>query len=311
MVVYHVLNYLDYGPIPHDYLGFVPASFIMVTGFLVAQVYAPKAKRDFSGAAQRLAVRAVKLLLIFTVLNVGARLVWSRNRYGTELDLAAFFRDWASVYLKGDAAGVAFDVLVPISYTLLVSVLLLSAAASKRVTVHTLALALFLTCAVMESRGNAVTTLNLVSAGVLGVSLGALRPEAMQRFSTSAGMVCMLGVGYLGVLLLGMDNYPAQILSTVAWLAILFWMGRVLSSNRWWFEQICLLGRYSLIGYIAQILYLQGAHTLLVMAPQSTFGKATVVTAVIGLATWATILALEEVRQKSRAVDRAYRAVFA
>src|SRR5215475_6597657 len=89
MVVYHVLNYLDYGSIPHDYLGFVPASFILITGFLVAQVYAAKAKADFGGAAQRLAARALKLLLLFTVLNVGARLIWSRNRYGAELGLAA------------------------------------------------------------------------------------------------------------------------------------------------------------------------------------------------------------------------------
>src|SRR5262245_53158097 len=185
MVVYHVLNYLDYGSIPHEYLGFVPASFIMIAGFLVAHVYAVRAKADFAGTAYRLAERALKLLLIFTVLNVGARLVWSRNRYGTELDLAAFLRDWEHVYLKGDATGVAFDVLVPISYTLLLAICLLKIAACKRATLHVIALAFFFSCALMESRGQAANTLNLISAGVLGVSLGVLRFEVVERFATS------------------------------------------------------------------------------------------------------------------------------
>ena len=311
MVVYHVLNYLDYGAIPHTYLGFVPASFLVITGFLVSQVYAARARTDFKNAAQRLAIRAAKLLLIFTVLNVGARLVWSRNRYGTELNVAAFFRDWVGVYLTGDAPGVAFDVLVPIGYTLVVSIWLLKVGASKRVVVNLLAWGLVLACAVLEMRGFSVNTLNFMAAGMLGVSLGASRVEALERFATSAPVVALVGSAYVGILLLGMDSYLVQIFTTVAWLAIFFWMGRVLASDQWWFEQICLLGRYSLIGYIVQILYLQGTKGLILMAPQQGLVTVALLTLVISLATWGTIFAVEEARRRSRLIDRAYRVAFA
>ncbi len=125
MVVYHALNYLGYESIPHDYLGFVPSSFIMITGFLVWQIYSPRRQSSFPAVAMRLASRALKLIALFTVLNVAARLVWSRNRYGIDLGISSFLGRLANIYLAGDPEGVAFEVLLPISYTLLLSIVLL------------------------------------------------------------------------------------------------------------------------------------------------------------------------------------------
>src|SRR5262245_25100407 len=72
MVVYHALNYLGYETLPHDYLAFVPMSFTMIAGFLIMQVHADLRKSPLSVSAVRLASRASKLLVIFTMLNVAA-----------------------------------------------------------------------------------------------------------------------------------------------------------------------------------------------------------------------------------------------
>ncbi len=39
MALYHSLNYFGYAKLHHIYLTFVPPSFIMITGFIIIQVY--------------------------------------------------------------------------------------------------------------------------------------------------------------------------------------------------------------------------------------------------------------------------------
>src|ERR1039458_3410046 len=42
MVAYHAINYSAFRPLAFRYLAFLPPSFILITGFLVGQVYAAK-----------------------------------------------------------------------------------------------------------------------------------------------------------------------------------------------------------------------------------------------------------------------------
>src|SRR5215831_16043905 len=87
MVVYHALNYLGYDTLPHDYMAFVPMSFTMIAGFLIMKVHSNLRGSPLSVSARRLASRASKLLIIFTMLNVVARAIWSRSHYGAELSV--------------------------------------------------------------------------------------------------------------------------------------------------------------------------------------------------------------------------------
>ena len=70
------MNYAGYESLPRDYMGFLPTSFIMITGFLLMQVYAGRTSQRSRPVGRRLAVRGLKLLAIFTVLNLAARLAW-------------------------------------------------------------------------------------------------------------------------------------------------------------------------------------------------------------------------------------------
>src|SRR5690349_15255633 len=66
MVVYHTLNYLDYGSLPHDYMAFLPASFTLLAGFLVGVAHVRHSVGNRRWEALHLVVRAARLIALFT-----------------------------------------------------------------------------------------------------------------------------------------------------------------------------------------------------------------------------------------------------
>ena len=311
MVVYHVLNYLQFDSLPHDYLGFLPASFIMITGFLVAHVYLLNiGGRSIRSAGPRLATRALKLLLLFTVLNLAAQLLWRTDRYGVEMGVQAFLRKWFNVYVTGDARGVAFDVLVPISYTMLLAIPILSIQATKPRFLTLLAIAAFALCAAIGAYGWTINNLNLISAGFVGMWLGTRSGGSAVRVPGSWLLVGILAALYSCIVAFGPDNYSSQIVVTFLALVMLYAIGGLVQSDGWWFRQVCLLGRYSLVSYIVQILYLQGTRSFDSLWQGHPNRVAFTLIASISLLTWMTVIAFEYGRARVRAVDRLYSIVF-
>lgn len=310
MVVYHVLNYLQFGSAPHDYIGFLPSSFIMITGFLVAHVYLTAHRLSVPRLGRRLGTRAFKLLLIFTCLNVAAQMIWSTNRYGAELSVHGFFRKWFSVYITGDARGVAFDVLVAISYTLLLAIPVLSIQAAKPRFLALLAIATFALCATIGACGWSVNNLNLVSAGIIGMWLGTQEQKAVDWVAGSWQFVLVPVALYFCVVAWGPDNYGSQIVITCLALIVLYSIGHRVRSVGWCFRQVCTLGRYSLVSYIVQIFYLQGTRSVERLVLGFPISAAFLMTLLISLLTWATVIALDYGRSRVRAVDRLYMFVF-
>src|SRR5256885_17147620 len=75
MVIYHSFNYSTDYTLGFKYLPFLPPSFILITGFLIARLYfTPDAARD-SRVYGRLFFRGCRLLVLFTLLNLLTQLV--------------------------------------------------------------------------------------------------------------------------------------------------------------------------------------------------------------------------------------------
>ena len=71
MVIYHTISYFTtagYDGI--KYLRFVTGSFIFISGYIVAVFYRRKFELDNKTTFKRLVIRGLKLLLIFTFLNI-------------------------------------------------------------------------------------------------------------------------------------------------------------------------------------------------------------------------------------------------
>src|SRR5579872_410454 len=122
-VLYHSMNYFmkDRGGDLLKYLRFLPPSFIFITGFLVSNVYFKKYETSDSRLYKRLGIRGFKLLFIFTLLNLLASLMLSRNYNGRAFGIKVFINNLPATYLTGNGRAAVFEVLLPISYLLILS----------------------------------------------------------------------------------------------------------------------------------------------------------------------------------------------
>jgi len=306
MVVYHALNYLGYETLPHDYMAFVPMSFTMIAGFLIMQIHSDSS--PLSVSSLRLASRASKLLIIFTMLNIGARAIWSRNHYGADLSVHDFVTNWLDVYVTGQGKATAFPVLVPISYTLVLSIGILAMRRRSPMLPVVVAAALFGACAVLERRGDLFYNLQFMSAGVIGLALGTIDLNKVNAVDPRLLWATLI-TAYLVVLLLRLDNYVSQLFITLVSLTMLYAVGRSVRSDRWVPRQVCLLGRYTLFSYIVQILFLQAASAI--DRASARFATAAILVCAVTLLTWASVRIVEFGRSRANGFDRLYRIVFA
>lgn len=310
MVVYHSLNYTNEYHLAFRYLSFLPPSFILITGFLIAIVYYPRYARGDSTIWLRLLTRGAKLLGLFVALNVIAQYVRS-PAYGQSLSIGvtAFFRSWHEVFVVGSGPAVAFEVLLPIAYLLLVSPLLLSLARRHAAALPVLTVAVVATGAWLDARGFANANFNLLSAGLIGMAAGRLLPSAEMIGRPLLASVIGYAI-YFPVSLAKGYVYLVQLAGACIALALICSVSLRLGENGRLQQFLIRQGQYSLLAYIVQIGALQILSRVLGRPdPVSAgslllFGATTLVMVVaIELTAWA--------RQRSGPVDTLYRSVFA
>jgi hypothetical protein len=310
MVIYHSLNYLGYESIPHCYLLFVPTSFIMIAGFIITRVYVPKYGLTSRNVVSRLTWRSCKLLLLFTLMNVGAAVAFSSPNGGAASNLDNFIKSWPNVYITGGSRWAAFEVLLPIGYLLFLSIPILRFQSLFPYGIGVISLATVAACLAMEYYGYPAYNLSLISAGTIGMTIGLLPGHKMNTGSCTWIMLGFLYILYWCSFLLFGDKYIIQIFSTLIHLLIIYKIGSRIGLSRWLPEQTLLLGRYSLMAYIVQIFYLQLFKRSPLYGDYGVTGAVGVILSV-AILTWGTILMVDRAREGNTLVDRAYRLLLA
>ena len=307
MVIYHSLNYHGYSP--YYYMKFLPPSFIMLTGFIITQILFPRYFVGTTSAKQRLAVRSVKIILIFTFLNIIGRLMWPTLGHGVFYELEAFGGNWTEIYLIGRPNLVAFDILLPISYTIIISLILLTARLTRPLSSILLTVSIISACLFMEYRGAIIYNINMISAGIIGMALGFIPISLIDKYSKSWGSYISLTICLTIVYFAG-HNYFTQMFSTILTLFILYIIGLKVNLSQITNMQIILLGQYSLAGYILQIVFLKFYFSFI---PLWKIGKLEIVITVllITFLTYLSVHILDYARMKSRYIDTLYKTVFA
>lgn len=307
MVIYHTLN--SHRVFPHQFMAFLPASFIMITGFIITQIYFPKYGLDIKGLRTRLAVRSLKLLLIFTVLNLVTLTIWPKYHYGKAFELENFFGEWLEIYLLGRPRMVAFGVLIPISYTLLLSVVIPRLQSVTPYIIKFCALIIFGACILMENYGNSIYNIDLISAGVIGMTIGLLPITLINELAKSRTIIPLLLVLLGSFFFFSGGDYIIQIFSTVISLLIIYAIGCRINLQSWFSKQTILLGQYSLLSYIIQIAYLQIYR---IAATKWNIDEPIILTIIfVTLITWVTVIIVDKGRQKNEFVNVLYKKVFA
>ena len=315
MVLYHWINYFG-GAQDHRYLRFLTPSFIFISGFIISNVYVSKYGISNLQLPKRLIQRGLKLLGVFVLLNVTRSfLVLGRSQ---EKASSAYLsiRSLANIYLIGSGVGggqakaVAFFILLPISYLLLLSALLLVVSRFYRYTFHVVCL-LLLACVVFSNFvGFEIPNLELLAIGLLGVLTGNLPIARVNALVRHPFLLVVAYLVYLGAISYWNVIYPLQIVGVYLSLMILYLLGQQSGEPGMVRRNILLLGNYSLLGYIFQIAILQ----VLRLGLNHVDSEAAVLVLSFVLAFALTILSVEVVdrtRAESTTMDRLYRAVFA
>src|SRR5258706_2440706 len=176
MVIYHSINYSAFRPFGFRFLPFLPPSFILIAGFIVGQVYASRYDLSTWDPYRRLFVRGIKLLLLFTALNLVRCIFIERN----VVDGALEFADRANtIFLTGNGRTGIFEVLLPIAYFLLLAPALLWLRSRVSAVMTIGAVAIFLLCCILQMNGKSYKNLELISAGLIGMAFGNLKLDAV------------------------------------------------------------------------------------------------------------------------------------
>jgi peptidoglycan/LPS O-acetylase OafA/YrhL len=318
MVLYHWLNYF-FGPQAdvYRYLRFLTPSFIFITGFLVSKVYLSKYGLTDPRLPRRLVQRGLKILGVFGALNVIRTLLLPPAVRDQLLADHSSIRGLLDIYLIGTNLGggqgkaVAFYVLVPIGYLLILSALLLIGARFYRYFFHCVFVLCLLSVFVLDSLGLSSANLQLLTIGLLGLILGYIPIERFDSFAKRPYLIVAAYVGYLVAITVWNVTYPLQVVGVVLSLLILYMLGRSDGSPGRVRSLIILLGKYSLLGYIAQIAVLQLLHQGMrhtdlegISAMGVSFLAAFTLTILI-------VQTTDRARRSASAVDRLYKAVFA
>jgi hypothetical protein len=264
----------------------------------------------------RLIQRGLKILAVFMTLNIVRTYVLSDSRLAVTASDPWSLNNLIATYLTGNVyAGangrsVAFFILIPISYLLLLSAALVVSARSNKYAFH-LAFCLLLLCIVgLGLYGLEFANLEYITIGLLGVLLGYIPLQRITAFVTGRPMiVAALYIANVIVVTVWNPIYPVQIISVCINLLLLYLFGVKTNAKGRVGGLIVLLGKYSLFGYIAQIAVLQilyrGLRPLQWGAYQFVFSfiAAFAFTAL-------SVEILNRARGRAVIVDRAYKAVF-
>ncbi len=312
MVLYHSMNYfmVDRGGELLKYLRFLPPSFIFITGFLISNVYFVKYDVSDVRLHKRLVIRGLKLLLIFTLLNLAVSLLLSRNYNGRALGLDVFMKNIPATYLTGNGRAAVFEVLLPISYLLLLSGGLLVGCKWNRWFMHYLFAALFISQWLLERSGYASLNLSFFIIGLLGMVCGMVPMEKINSWAGHGFLIVIAYLGYLSLITFGTETYLIQCCGVCLTLLLIYCVGLKCIRPGHLQNQINLLGRYSLVGYIVQIALLQIIHRILHHAGLQTGQFAIALLSALFL-TIVTVVILDQCRVRSNTTDRFYRAGFA
>jgi peptidoglycan/LPS O-acetylase OafA/YrhL len=315
MVLYHWLNYFigtegQY----YRYLRFLTPSFIFITGFMISHIYLSKYTSTDVRLSKRLFVRALKLIAIFVVLNV-ARIFIAPALSGANLTKSQFSPgDIVTIFVSGNISSsggklLSFYILLPISYLLMLSAVLILPLRVNRYTFHFVCALMLLLSLILGWTGMKSQNLELVTIGMLGVVVGFRPIEEINKLIRYPFTLCIVYLLYLGAITVLDVPYPLEVAGTILSVTIIYLVGTSKLTSGGAQRVIVLLGKYSLFGYISQIAILQGLEACMRRLGSGSFELVVSFVAAFAL-TILIVEAVDRARSARKGIDWLYKLAF-
>lgn len=306
MVVYHGLNYfMDIWSVI-KYIYFLTGSFVFISGFLISYVYLDSYKNRYHQMYIRLIKRGLKLLIIFIVLNVIISILFKYNYRGHPFKITKILSDAYYIFVIGDVK-MAFEILIPISYLLLIAApILYMLINGKRIVAMTIIAVTILFCLFY---GDGLRNLRYLSIGMIGILTGNYICDIRSIINNNRVKIIIFFIIYNTFISFYYPPYALYACGVIANLSIIYLIS--INSNNFLKKEIILLGCYSLVGYIIQIALLQIIYRITknIYISHQTYSTIFAILMTIVM----MLLAIKIVnysRMKSNFINRMYKFVF-
>jgi peptidoglycan/LPS O-acetylase OafA/YrhL len=313
MVVYHVLSIASTGGVEtFRYIRFVSGSFIFLAGYVISRFVSQRFERERAAVAWQLASRGIKVLVLFTALNLAIAISGLGNVDKQQLDMTGFFERAGAIYLIGDSRASSFLILLSIGYLLMVSPLVLLSFSRARTLAPLIVLVAALILAAQPSITRQWPNADLWLIGLAGMAIGA--PVWATRLEAAPAWRVPWLIGAFAVVVWFTGRFGdagALYIVGVAMILKLLHDGVArLREGGAVTRELVRMGRYSLFGYIAQIAVIQLMFRALGSQRWSVGLEVLALGLAAALTTALLCVAMDRLRASSRAADTAYRWVF-
>jgi hypothetical protein len=254
-------------------------------------------------------------MAIFLVLNISRIFVVPVLGTGVVTREAFESRNLFAIFVSGNfgvsgSKVVAFSILVPISYLLMLSGGLMLPYRFFRYTFHVVFVLLSLSILILGLIGTRGYYVEFVAIGMLGVLTGFVPVSAISNFIRHPFALAIAYLCYAIAITVWNVPFPLLVVGVLLSLMVIYLVGISGSESGTIHSEVILLGKYSLFGYISQIAILQILSAGFHHVNLGVAGLGISLLAAFAL----TILSVEVVdraRARSASVDRLYKAAFA
>jgi hypothetical protein len=313
MAVHHSINYFPAVYLSIRYVHFVSGAFPFLAGFIVSNVLVRRSAHESprSNLGTRLLFRGIRLLFLCGLLNVLLAGVLGRMAKFGRLPASDVSECVEKLLWSGNYLEVSFSLLVPIAYVLIALGLLSNLGALARGWISTIACCLFVYCVAGEFWPIGITYYaGYFAIGMIGAAFGFIPKERIDAFCGKWWRVLVLFVCSLVTVVLFGQPFIVFAVNVTATLLMLYLIGLNIAPTTKFARGVAIVGRYSLLMYIAQIGILFIVRFILwnlwPAAANALFGFVAVC-----LGQYLLCLFSDRLRRKWLLIDRAYVAFFA
>jgi hypothetical protein len=302
------MNYFSTaGPKEYGYIRFISGSFIFISGYIISMFYVGKFKFDRGGTTRRLVMRGLKLFILFSGLNILINLTGIGNPAKAPLGIQQYINNLSTIYISGDIKYAAFLILLPISYLLMISPIILQFS-NSRILLNVTILLIVFSLTLYNIQWN---NLNLGMIGMIGLSVGIGIDGIGKSFAMKSRVSIILGL-IIMILMMGyLDrNILTYSLGVMIVLKLIYDFAMTLNSEMKYFQGIILVGQYSLVCYIMQIIILQGLSRVLDKKRWGLGYETILIFILTNIFILALCALLKYLRNQYGFIDKSYRFVF-
>ena len=308
MVIYHTFNYFTTaGYSATQYVRYSTGAFIFISGYLVATYYKNKFCLNKKAVCKRLIIRGMKLLIIFTVINLLISFIGLETFKKIDYDLNQFLKNLDTILISGNTNLFVFPILVPISYALMLSPLFLFSHEWEKTMIFITAL---LVSAYLMMDIDIFNLYGLIIS-LIAMLVGLLQDDKKLYYSIKS-KVLILCLFCACIFL--MKYFDRNILSyTIGILIILklvYDFSKTQNPANPVSRILVLWGQYTLIGYLSQIFFLQIVRRFVFRGRYEMGYKILLIILITCIFLFVLCKTLDLLRNRFTTIDKSYKFIF-